>query len=167
MFWLIHKAGSWLASTCQWTITKVKVKVKLLSCVQLFATPWTVTWLLCPWDFPGNSTGVDCHFLLQGIFPTQGLNPGLAHCRQTLYHLSHQGSPGIKEKKKKKALEHLNCKLHFKAKTVISTTSKATLAYNHTWIFCQVSIDSASNSTLFKSKMHKNKKYTVALLFLL
>ena len=31
--------------------------------------------LLCPWDFPGNSTGVDCHFLLQGIFPTQGSNP--------------------------------------------------------------------------------------------
>ena len=35
-----------------------------------------------------------CHFLLQGIFPTQKLNPGLAHCRQTLYRLSHQGSPG-------------------------------------------------------------------------
>ena len=34
-----------------------------------------------------------CHFLLQGIFPTQGLNPGLQHCRQILYHLSHQGSP--------------------------------------------------------------------------
>ena len=49
--------------------------------------------VLCPWDFPGNSTGVDCHFLLQRIFPNQGLNPGLPHCRQTLYHLSHQGSP--------------------------------------------------------------------------
>ena len=49
--------------------------------------------LLCPWDFPGNCTGVDCHFLLQGIFPTQGSNPGLPHCRQTLYRLSHQGSP--------------------------------------------------------------------------
>ena len=34
-----------------------------------------------------------CHFLLQGIFPTQGSNLGLPHCRQTLYHLSHQGSP--------------------------------------------------------------------------
>ena len=42
--------------------------------------------------FPGNSTGVDCHFLLQGIFPTQGSNPGLPHCRQMLYRLSHQGS---------------------------------------------------------------------------
>ena len=46
-----------------------------------------------PWDFPGKNTGVGCHFLLQEIFLTQGLNPGLLHCRQTLYHLSHQGSP--------------------------------------------------------------------------
>ena len=44
-----------------------------------------------PWDSPGKSTGVGCHFLLQGIFPTQESNPGLPHCRQTLYHLSHQG----------------------------------------------------------------------------
>ena len=47
--------------------------------------------LLRPWDFPGKSTGVGCHFLLQGIFPTQELNPGLLHCRQTLYGLSYQG----------------------------------------------------------------------------
>ena len=42
---------------------------------------------------PGKSTGVDCHALLQGIFPTQGSNPGLPHCRYILYHLRHQGSP--------------------------------------------------------------------------
>ena len=73
----------------------VKVKVKLLSRAQLFATPWIVacTKLLRPWDFQGKSTGVGCHFLLQGIFPTQGSNPGLSHCRQMLYCLSHQGSP--------------------------------------------------------------------------
>ena len=41
-----------------------------------------------------KSIGVGCHFLLQGIFPTQGLNPSLPHCRQTLYHLSHQGRNG-------------------------------------------------------------------------
>ena len=40
--------------------------------------------LPCPWDFPGNNTGVGCHFLLQGIFPTQGSNPGLTQCRQML-----------------------------------------------------------------------------------
>ena len=48
---------------------------------------------LCPWDSPGKNTGVGCHALLQGIFPTQGSNPGLLHCRQILYHLSLQGSP--------------------------------------------------------------------------
>ena len=50
------------------------------------------TRLLCPWDFPGKNTGVGCHALLQGIFPTQGSNLGLLDCRQTLYCLSHQGS---------------------------------------------------------------------------
>ena len=51
---------------------------------------------LCrPWDSPGKNTGGGCHALLQGIFPTQGSNPGLLHCRQTLYPLSHQGSPII------------------------------------------------------------------------
>ena len=49
--------------------------------------------LLCPWDSPGKNTRVGCHSLLQGIFPTQGSNLGLLHCRQILYHLSHQGSP--------------------------------------------------------------------------
>ena len=42
--------------------------------------------------FPGKNTGVSCHFLLQEIFLTQELNPGLPHCRQMLYHLTHQGS---------------------------------------------------------------------------
>ena len=48
--------------------------------------------LLCSWDFPGKNIGVACHFLLQWFFPTQGSNPGLPHCRQTPYRLSHQGS---------------------------------------------------------------------------
>jgi len=51
------------------------------------------TRLLRPWDFPGKSTGVGCHFPLQEIFLTQGMNLGFPHCRQTLYYLSHQGSP--------------------------------------------------------------------------
>ena len=46
--------------------------------------------LLWPWGFPGKNTGVGCHFLLRGIFLSQGLNLGLLHCRQMLYHLSHQ-----------------------------------------------------------------------------
>ena len=52
--------------------------------------------LLCPWNSPGKNTGVGCHALLQGIFPTLGLNPGLLLCRWNLYHLSHQGSPVFK-----------------------------------------------------------------------
>ena len=45
-------------------------------------------------DSPGKNTGVGCHALLQGIFPTQGLNPGLLpHCRRIPHPLSHQGSP--------------------------------------------------------------------------
>ena len=60
------------------------------------AAPWSVaTRLLCPWDFPGKNTGAGCHFLLQEIFLTQGLNPGVLHCRQTLYHGSLQGSSNL------------------------------------------------------------------------
>ena len=54
--------------------------VQLLSRVQLFAASWTATArLLCPWDFPGKSTGVGCHALLQETFPTQGLNLSLLY----------------------------------------------------------------------------------------
>ena len=44
--------------------------------------------LYSPWNSPGQNTGVDCLFLLQGIFPTQGSNPGLPHCRRILYQLT-------------------------------------------------------------------------------
>ena len=43
-----------------------------------------------PWNSPGKNTGVGSHSLFQGIFSTQGSNPSLLHCRQILYHLSHQ-----------------------------------------------------------------------------
>ena len=58
--------------------------------------------VLCPWDFPGKNVGVSCHFLLQGIFPTQVSNPGLPHCRQMLNHLSHQGSPPYVDRDREK-----------------------------------------------------------------
>ena len=63
-----------------------------LSHVQLFATPFTGSppGFSVHGDSPGKSTRVGCHALFQGIFPTQGLNPGLLHCRWILYHLSHQ-----------------------------------------------------------------------------
>ena len=62
------------------------------------ATPWTIAHqaplsrLLCPWDFPDKNSGMGCHFLLQGIFPTQKLNLGLLHCRRILYQLSYEGT---------------------------------------------------------------------------
>ena len=64
---------------CEW---------KLFSHVWLFVTPW---------NSPGQNTGVGSLSLLQGIFPTQGSNSGLPHCRQIVYQLSQKGSPGILE----------------------------------------------------------------------
>ena len=74
--------------TTQWS------EVKSLSRVWLFVTPWTVahqaSWSM---GFSRHEHWIGCHFLLQGIFLTQGSNPGLPHCRQTLYCLSYRGSP--------------------------------------------------------------------------
>ena len=53
--------------------------------------------LYSPWNSPGQNTGVGSLSLLQGIFSTQGSNPGLPHCRWILYQLSHKGSPRILE----------------------------------------------------------------------
>ena len=58
---------------------------------------WPVR-LFCPWDFLGKNTGVSCHFLLQGIFPTQGSNLNLLcllHCRQILYHRATREAPKV------------------------------------------------------------------------
>ena len=67
---------------------KCEVKVKVAqSCLTLYS----------PWNSPGQNTGVGRLSLLQGIFPTQGLNAGLPHCRRILYQLSHKVSPRILE----------------------------------------------------------------------
>ena len=60
----------------------MKVKVLVAQLCPTICNP-----MVCPWDSPGKNTGVDCHSLCQGIFPTQELNPSLLHCRQMLYHL--------------------------------------------------------------------------------
>ena len=64
----------------------VAVVVQLLSAVQLFFDGLQPARLFCPWDFPGKNNGVDCYFLLQGIFPTQGLTQSFMLGRQILYH---------------------------------------------------------------------------------
>jgi len=70
----------------------VKVKV-----TQLCQTLWDPMDLNSPWNSPGQNIGVGSLSLPQEIFPPQGLNPGLPHCRQILYQLSHKGSPRILE----------------------------------------------------------------------
>ena len=64
------------AATCEVLVVQL--------CLTLRPHGLQPTRLLCPWDFPGKDTGVGCHFLLQGIFLTQGQNPGLLHCRHSL-----------------------------------------------------------------------------------
>ena len=72
---------------------KEKMKVKSLSHVWPFVTPWTVAYQASlSMGFSRQGYWSRLPFLLQGIFPTQGSNPGLPHCWQKLYHLSHQGS---------------------------------------------------------------------------
>ena len=71
---------------------RVKVKVS-----QLMSNSFWPHGLYSPWNSPEQNTGVDSLSLLQGIFPTQGLNQGLPHCRWILYQLSHKGSPRILE----------------------------------------------------------------------
>ena len=76
----------------------MKVKVARLS-------PTLCDPMDCPWDSPGQNTGVGSLSVLQGIFPTQGSNRGLLHCGQIIYQLSHKGSPRILEW----VLSHVSC----------------------------------------------------------
>ena len=82
---LCHSAFFMVQLSHPYMTTGNHLSQKSLSRVRLFATPWTVAHQAPPsMESPGENTGVSCHFLLQGIFPTQGLNPGLPHCRQRL-----------------------------------------------------------------------------------
>ena len=69
----------------------LKVKVLVAQSCPTLCNPVEPSRHLHPWNSPGKNTGVGCHLLLQEIFLTQGLNLGLLHCRQTLYHRSHWG----------------------------------------------------------------------------
>ena len=79
----------WLQDTDFWLLSLWKCKP--LSCVWFLATQWTVA-CQAPLsrNYLGKNAGVDSHFLLQGIFLTQGSNPGLLWCRQILYHLKRE-----------------------------------------------------------------------------
>ena len=82
-----------LGSSCKYRLPLAErsdCTVKVTQSCKLFVTPHG---LYSPWNSPGHNTGVSSLSLLQGIFPTQGSNPGLLHWRQILHCLSHQGSP--------------------------------------------------------------------------
>ena len=111
-FWKLGSICLWFASarTCVRACVRVCVCACACSCVcvclvisnSLGSHGLQPTRLLCALNFPGKHTGVGCHFLLQGIFLTQGLNPSLLHYRQMLYHLSYQEGPkGLKQCNKK------------------------------------------------------------------
>ena len=86
-------------SFCKRSVLCFKGSVLVTQACPTLCDPWTVAppppphthtvppRLLCPWNSPGKNTGVGCHSLLHGIFPTQGSNRGFLHCRQILYRL--------------------------------------------------------------------------------
>ena len=86
----VAKSRTRLSNLCVCTIC-------VLSCSVVSNSLWPHgLWparLLCPWDFPGKNGAVDCHFLFQGIFLTQGLNPHLLRWQRDALPLSQQGSP--------------------------------------------------------------------------
>ena len=89
--------------------------------------------LYSPWNSPGQNTGVGCLSLLQGIFPTQGSNPGLPHCRRILYQLSHQGSP--------------NTSIQFSS---VQSLSRVRLFATPRTAACQASLSITNSWSLFK-----------------
>ena len=75
------------------TITETQIRERKALLFRVSKSHSVMSDFYSPWNSPGQNTGVGSLSLLQGIFPTQGLNRGLLHCRQILYQLSHQGSP--------------------------------------------------------------------------
>ena len=80
-----------------WSCVTILSRLLLFSCSIMsssFTTPWTIAHqAACPWDLPGQSTGMGCHFLIQGIFLTQDRNLHLVPCQADSLLLSRQGSP--------------------------------------------------------------------------
>ena len=78
----------WQVVLCQWLLCFLVCVLVSQSCSTLQLHGLQPLGLLGPWAFPGKDTGVVYHLLLQGIFPTQGLNPGLLHCpKQNAHHM--------------------------------------------------------------------------------
>ena len=117
--------------------------------------------LLCPWGFSGNNTGVGCHFLLQGIFPTQGLNTSLLwllHCRQILYPLSHQEAQIVYHLFTYLFCPSVNVFSYFKTVFLWGTNLQTKIVFMYSY-FC-------ASSYISQSKHHFPKSLMSALLSL-
>ena len=88
--------ASW--NYCLWMVKETRDNSIACESRSVVSDPLRPHGLYSPWNFLGQNTGVGSLSLLQGIVPTQGSNPGLPHCRQILYQLSHKGSPRILER---------------------------------------------------------------------
>ena len=100
------RASTYWGKTWQTSILKNKLCTKNISLIQaprecescsVVSDSLRPHGLYSPWNSPSQNPGVGSLSLVQGIFPTQDLNPGLSHCRWILYQLSHKGSPRILE----------------------------------------------------------------------
>ena len=120
--------------------------------------------LICPWDSPGKNAGVGCHFLLQGIFPTQGLNLCLLHLlhqKEDSLPLSHLGSPQRMLDKNTELFYH-ECLYHklltpeFLFKLIIESKGKINVsAYSED--FCQVTFPGENSLHLQPNSINKNE----------
>ena len=79
-------AGGFFTTSATWEVqVSAKSESEVTQSCPILCDPWTIAYKVPPpWNYPGESTGVRSHFLLQGIFPTQGSNSGLPRCRQIL-----------------------------------------------------------------------------------
>ena len=89
---IVHTCVCVCVCVCEWVFIRLKEKVKESESRSVVSDLLRPHGLYSPWNSPGQNTGVGSHSLLQGIFPTQGSNPGLLHCWQIPYQLSHQFS---------------------------------------------------------------------------
>ena len=118
-------------------------------------------------DSPGKNTGVGCHDLLLGIFPTQGSNPGFPHCRPILYHLSFQGRPPALSAVKNPAITMGPlCKLFlcihdsFVSKAPASVNSSNLRSCKGVFIFLKEKRNPCANSSMqFKLLVFKDQPY--------
>ena len=97
LLYILVNILSYFCLTCTFYCAKHRVTsvvcAQLLSYVLLFAASWSVAYQApLSWGSLGKNTSMGSHSLLEGIFPTQGLNPDSLLCRQILYHLSQQRS---------------------------------------------------------------------------